>query len=177
MQEETKNNVYTIHRQLQNMLANSLVVIGLSWSLDQKKNGTEPDGSWDRMEEEMIVIQYFVLPMPLREENYEAKRGRNKSIHFKGSNENIDLLLRTVHGLQDPQNQDARSSWEPSSNSNKYGKTCNRTMDHRIAGAPLSAVEPQNTTRENKVKSLIEKFENHKIRKFAYSGFETDGED
>ena len=35
-------------------------------------------------------------------------------------------------------------------------------MDHRISGVPLSAVEPQNTIRENKVKRLIEKFENHK---------------
>ena len=35
-------------------------------------------------------------------------------------------------------------------------------MDHRIAGVPHSAVEQQNTTRENKVKRLIEKFENHK---------------
>ena len=34
-------------------------------------------------------------------------------------------------------------------------------MDHRIAGV-LSAVEPRNTTRENKVKRLIEKPENHK---------------
>ena len=35
-------------------------------------------------------------------------------------------------------------------------------MDHRILGVPLSTVEQQNTTRENKVKRLIEKFENHK---------------
>ena len=40
-QKETKNNVNTISRQLQIMLANSLAVIGLSWSMDQK-NGTEP---------------------------------------------------------------------------------------------------------------------------------------
>ena len=32
-------------------------------------------------------------------------------------------------------------------------------MDHRIAGVSLSAVEQQDTTRENKVKKLIEKFE------------------
>ena len=31
-----------------------------------------------------------------------------------------------------------------------------------MSGVPLSAVEPQNTIRENKVKRLIEKFENHK---------------
>ena len=56
-------------------------------------------------------------------------------------------------------------------------KLVNSTVDHRIAGIPLSAVEPQNTIRENKVKRLIEKFENHKIKKIAYSGYEIDGED
>ena len=81
MQKETKNNVNKIHKQLRNMLANSLAVIGLSWRLDQKKNGTEPtltnqmdpgiDGpnkcwqfSLDR------VIRYFMPPVPVREENY-----------------------------------------------------------------------------------------------------------
>ena len=67
--------------------------------------------------------------------------------------------------VQDPQNQDARSSWEPSSDSKSYGETCDCTVDHRIAGVPVSVVEPQNTTRENKVKRLIEKFENHKHKK------------
>ena len=41
-------------------------------------------------------------------------------------------------------------------------KTFNNTVDHRISGVPLSAVEPLNTIRENKVKRLIEKFQNHK---------------
>ena len=71
-------------------------------------------------------------------------------------------LSNNVCHQKNPQNQDARSSWEPSSDSNSYGETCNLTVDHRIAGVPLSAVEPQNTIRENKVKRLIEKFENHK---------------
>ena len=39
---------------------------------------------------------------------------------------------------------------------------CNNTVDHRIPGVPLSAVEQQHTTRVNKVKRLIDKFENHK---------------
>ena len=56
---------------------------------------------------------------------------------------------------------DARSSWEPSSDSKSYGEICNNTVDYRISGVLLSAVEQQNTTRENKVKKLIEKFENH----------------
>ena len=65
-------------------------------------------------------------------------------------------------GQPDPQNQDARSSWEPSNESKSYGEICNNTVDHRILGEPLSSVEQQNTTRENKAKRLIEKFENHK---------------
>ena len=32
----------------------------------------------------------------MRKENHEAKEGGKKSIHFNGSNENIELLLRTV---------------------------------------------------------------------------------
>ena len=35
-------------------------------------------------------------PVPWREENYEAKEEGKKSIHFNGSHENIELLLRTV---------------------------------------------------------------------------------
>ena len=71
------------------------------------------------------------------------------------------LKSNSQHCLQDPQNQDARSSLEPSSDSKSYWETCNRTVDHRISGVPLSAVEQQDTTRENKVKKFIEKFEKH----------------
>ena len=74
----------------------------------------------------------------------------------------VVLKSNSQYGLQDPQNQDARSSWAPSSDSKSYGDTCNNTVDHKVAAVPLSAVEQQNTTRENKVKRLIEKFENHK---------------
>ena len=74
----------------------------------------------------------------------------------------VVLKSNSQYGLQDPQNQNARSSWGPSSDSNSYGETCNSTVDHRITGVPLSAVEQQDTTSENKVKKLIEKFENHK---------------
>ena len=40
--KEIQKDVNTIHRQLRTMLADSLAVIGLSWGLDQKRNGTEP---------------------------------------------------------------------------------------------------------------------------------------
>ena len=71
----------------------------------------------------------------------------------------VVLKSNSQHGQQDLQNQDARSSWEPSSDSKSYGETCNNTVDYRISGVPLSADEQQDTTRENKVKNLIE---NHK---------------
>ena len=77
----------------------------------------------------------------------------------------VVLKSKSQYGLQDPQNQNARSSWEPSSVSKSYGEICNSTMDHRIAGVLFSAVQPQNTIRENKVKRLIEEFENHKNKK------------
>ena len=74
----------------------------------------------------------------------------------------VVLKLNSQYGQQDLHCQDARSSWEPSSDPNSYGETCNNTVDHIISGVPLSAVEQWDTTRENKVKRLIEKFENHK---------------
>ena len=73
----------------------------------------------------------------------------------------VVLKSNSQYGQQDPQNQDARSSLEPLSDSKSYGEICNNTVDHRISGVLLSAVAQQNTTRENKVKRLIEKFENH----------------
>ena len=73
----------------------------------------------------------------------------------------VVLKSNSQCGPQDPQNQDARSSWEPSSDSKSYKEIRNNTVDHTISGVPLSAVEPQNTARGNKVKKLIHKFENH----------------
>ena len=50
----------------------------------------------------------------------------------------------------------------PTKRLEKLRETCNNTVDHRTAGVPLSAVEQQDTTRENKVKKSMQKFENHK---------------
>ena len=71
------------------------------------------------------------------------------------------LKSNSKYGQQDLRSQEARSSWDPSSDSKSYGETCGNMVDHRISGVPVSAVEQQNTTRENQVKKLIEKFENH----------------
>ena len=89
----------------------------------------------------------------------------------------VVLQLNSRFGLQDSQNQDAGSSWEPSSDSKSYGETCNNTADHRISGVPLSAVEQQNTTRENKVKRLIDKLENHKHKESFIQDLRQTGED
>ena len=104
--KEIQKDVNTIHRQLRNMLANSLAVIGLSWCLDQKRNGPEPtptnqtdirtklQGTWWWISQ-IPVTRYFGHPAPLRGELRSKKHGK-KSMHFDGSDENIELLLRTV---------------------------------------------------------------------------------
>ena len=66
-------------------------------------NGTHnQSGSWDRMAEEM-KDNFFRSGRPIfrasrafRTGELRSKGGRKKSIHFNGSNENIELLLRTV---------------------------------------------------------------------------------
>ena len=40
--KETQKDVNASHRQLRILLAKSLAVIGLSWGLDHKRNGTVP---------------------------------------------------------------------------------------------------------------------------------------
>ena len=86
----------TIHRQLLNMFAKSLAVIGLSWGLDERKNGTEPTPT-NQMDPGIEgqnkcrqisldpVIQYFVPPVLLREEKYEAKSQYTSLVVMKTS--------------------------------------------------------------------------------------------
>ena len=73
----------------------------------------------------------------------------------------VVLKSNSQCGQQDLRSQDARSSWDPPSGSKSYGETRNNAVDFRILGIPLATIEQQDTTRENKVKKLIEKFENH----------------
>ena len=84
--KEIQKDLNTIHRQLRNMLVNSLAVIGLSWNLDQKRNGTEPTPTnptdpgieWQKKWcwiSQIPIIQYFVPSVPSREGSYEAKEG------------------------------------------------------------------------------------------------------
>ena len=89
----------------------------------------------------------------------------------------VVLKSNSQCGQQDPQSLDARSSWEPSSDSKNYVEICNNTVDYRISGVPLSAVKQQSTTRENKVKRLIEKFENPHTKRIIRSGLDPDAQD
>ena len=71
----------------------------------------------------------------------------------------VVLKSNSQHGQQDPQSQDTRSSWAPSSDSKNFGEICSNIVDYIMLGVLLSAVEQQDTSRENKVKKLIDKFE------------------
>ena len=97
----------TIHRQLRNMLANSLAVIGLSLGpgSEEKWYGSyadKSDGSWNRTAVEMMANlsrsghPIFRAPSAFERGKLRSKGGDKKSIHFNGSNENIELLLRAV---------------------------------------------------------------------------------
>ena len=92
------------YRQLRFMLANSLAVIGLSWSLDLKRNGTErtltkPDGSWNQSPENKL-LNFSGSSHPIFRASCALERGELRSKeerrHFNGSHENIELLLCTV---------------------------------------------------------------------------------
>ena len=80
----------------------------------------------------------------------------------------VVLRANSQRGQQVLRSQDARSSWDPPSESKSYGETWNNAVDCRIPGIPLSTFEQKDTTRENKVKKFIEKFENHQHKESLY---------
>ena len=106
--KEIQKDVNTIHRQLRNMLVDSRAVLGLSWGSDQKRNGTEPTptkptdpGSewqrrwcWNFSDSSHPTCRASSVS---ESGESRSKRGGKKSIHFNGSDENIELLLRTVN--------------------------------------------------------------------------------
>ena len=73
----------------------------------------------------------------------------------------VVLKSKSQIGLQDQQEQDARTSCDQPSGSKIPWETARNTVDYRILGVPLSAVEQQDTHRKDKGKQLIEEFENH----------------
>ena len=61
-----------------------------------------PNGSWDRMAEDIMrnftdsCHPIFRASGAFERRELRSKGGRKKSIHFNGSDENVELLLRTV---------------------------------------------------------------------------------
>ena len=99
-QKEMQKDVNTIHRQLRIILVNSLTVIGLSWGLDHKRNGTaltlaDATGSSDQTAENMMN-NFSDSGRACERGELKSKGGGRKSLHFNGSDENNELLLRTV---------------------------------------------------------------------------------
>ena len=104
--KETQKSVKKIHLRLRIILADSRAVIGLSWSLDQKKwYGTyteKPDGSLNQSAENMMAnFSGSGHPICRASRAFErgelrSKAGGKKSIHFNCSHENIALRISSV---------------------------------------------------------------------------------
>ena len=77
----------------------------------------------------------------------------------------VVLKSNSQYGQQDRQSQDARSSWEQAIRK-VTGETCRKTMDYRIAGLPLSAVEQQNK-HQHKESFLQDLSQTQKINSFS----------
>ena len=65
----------------------------------------------------------------------------------------VVLKANSHSGQQHQRDQDARSSWDPPSESKSYRETWNNAVDYRIPGILLSTVDPQTTKRQNKVRA------------------------
>ena len=84
----------------------------------------------------------------------------------------VVLKSNSQSGLQDQREQDARTSCAQPSGSKSTWETGINTVDYRVLGVPLSAVEQQDAHREDKVKTLIEKFENHSNKESFLQDFQ-----
>ena len=69
-------------------------------------------------------------------------------------------------GLPDQHEQDARTSYDQPRGSKCSWETGSNTVDHRIPG-----IEQQDTHRKDKVKRLIEKFDNHPNKESFFQDF------
>ena len=92
--EETQNNVLRILLQVRIMLADSLAVVGPSWDLDQRRNGTQPIliNRWDKTAERM-VLNFAESGLPIFRATSSLDRGEWRSKE-KGKN------VQSTHSLQ-----------------------------------------------------------------------------
>ena len=106
---QNEEKIYIVLRmlsKLQIMLEDSRKDIGRFWCLDPKKwHGThanKPDGEWDKTAEGMMH-NFAESGRPVFRASSDLERGELKSkgkgvksVHFNGSDETIELILRTV---------------------------------------------------------------------------------
>ena len=102
VEKKTQRNVKAILTKFRIMLADFFAVMGHSWDLDQKRNGTELI---------MIILVEFGTNLPIEfsetahpifrassafeRGELRSKGGGKKSFHFNGSEQNVELILRT----------------------------------------------------------------------------------
>ena len=102
-----KKHVKVMLTKLRIMLADFLEVIGHSWDLDQKRSGTELTLTnlmvfWDKSAEDMM-LEFAETIHPLFRASSALERGElrskgedKKTIYFNGSEQNVEMILRTV---------------------------------------------------------------------------------
>ena len=69
-------------------------------------------------------------------------------------------------GQQDQPDQELGKSSDHLSASSSCGETRSNNIDNRISGIPQSTVQQQDTNRRERVKKLIQQFENHTNKEF-----------
>ena len=80
------------------ILAGTLVILG-TWI---RKEMDKPDGVWDTTAEDtMFELLKIIHPMfrassALERGEFRSKGGGKKTTHFSGSEQNVDLILRTI---------------------------------------------------------------------------------
>ena len=79
------------------------------------------------------------------------------SLHWESGCTQSELAMRSTRSTK-PRRKIVLG---PTKRIEQLRETWNNAVDQIIPGMPLTTVEQQDTTRENKVKKLIERFENH----------------
>ena len=153
--KKIKRNVKVMLTKLRIMLADFVAVIGHSWDLDQKRSGTELTLTnlmvfgiqlltWC-LNSQKAFIQCSVLPVPLKEANYEAKEGAwrlsistvvNKTSNWSAqyppsSSRFLHGGIQRYHGFRE-----TRSTWSTRSfgdDGNSYRTSYCRLSDRWIA--------------------------------------------
>ena len=102
--KKMQRNVKVILTKLRIMLSDFLAVIGHSWDLDQKRNGTElilmslMEFGIKAAEVELAetIHPLFRASSVLERGELRSKGGSKKTIHFYGSEQNVEVILRTI---------------------------------------------------------------------------------